>query len=221
METLTIQFQNELSFHEIPYFRGAMLHSLPDDENQLLHNHIDEGFRYAYPLIQYKSINGKAAIVCLNEGIDPVMQLMKQPSLSVRIGRKAPQDLCIEEILPVALEPIIKNVFYTYHIHHWISLNKENYARYVSIPRITDRILFLEKILTGNILSFLKGIGIHLEDALECHLLDVEKTSVTVKKGTRMVAFNACFQTNIELPDYIGLGKHTSVGCGVIKKVTL
>ena len=61
---LVIRFKNEISLLEIPFFRGAILHALHGEANVLFHNHVDESsFRYSYPLIQYKRIQGKAAIV--------------------------------------------------------------------------------------------------------------------------------------------------------------
>ena len=70
---LVIRFKNEISLLEIPFFRGAILHALHGEANVLFHNHVDESsFRYSYPLIQYKRIQGKAAIVCLKEGTEAI-----------------------------------------------------------------------------------------------------------------------------------------------------
>ncbi|MDR1783619.1 MAG: hypothetical protein LBR13_05100, partial [Dysgonamonadaceae bacterium] len=52
---LTVRFNNEITQHEIQKFRGAVVAMLQNN-NVLFHNHTDDGFRYAYPLIQYKRI---------------------------------------------------------------------------------------------------------------------------------------------------------------------
>ena len=89
----------------------------------------------------------------------------------------------------------------------------------MDLQRLSDRVSFLENILTANILSFLKGINVYIDNDLECHLLDVsDKYSIKTNKGVKMIAFDASFQINIELPDYIGLGKHSSLGYGLITK---
>ena len=65
VNTLLIRFQNEIANNEVAMFRGAIINAV-DNSDVLFHNHTDgDGFRYAYPLIQYKRINRKAAITCI------------------------------------------------------------------------------------------------------------------------------------------------------------
>ena len=52
---LTLKFRNQLRPDEIKWFRGAVIHA-SDKDNVLFHNHTEENYRYAYPLIQYKLI---------------------------------------------------------------------------------------------------------------------------------------------------------------------
>lgn len=60
-----VLFCNEIGSEEVSAFRGAVVAN-SGSESLLFHNHAsDEGFRYRYPLIQYKRIHRKAAIVCV------------------------------------------------------------------------------------------------------------------------------------------------------------
>ena len=68
---LIVRFENELAPYEVPAFRGAILAQVPK-KLVLFHNHTDDGFRYHYPLIQYKRIKGRAAIVCVGEGTNEI-----------------------------------------------------------------------------------------------------------------------------------------------------
>ena len=64
IRTLTVQFDANILYKEIPLFRGAVLKSMGDNADLLYHNHTGENtFRYSYPLIQYKRLGGKAARV--------------------------------------------------------------------------------------------------------------------------------------------------------------
>ena len=74
-DILYIQFANEISQKEIPMFRGAVLHSM-ESCPVLFHNHLGDKFRYAYPLIQYKRIKGKAAIVFVGKGVESFQEFM-------------------------------------------------------------------------------------------------------------------------------------------------
>ena len=74
IKTLIIRFANPIRSKEIPFFRGAVIQSL-EQKNILFHNHTENGFRYSYPLIQYKSLGGKAAIVCVDNGTEAIGEI--------------------------------------------------------------------------------------------------------------------------------------------------
>lgn len=40
---------------EVPLFRGAVIAAVGQESSVLLHNHEGNNYRYAYPLIQYKT----------------------------------------------------------------------------------------------------------------------------------------------------------------------
>jgi hypothetical protein len=52
----TALFDAKIAPSEVQYLRGNMIKM--SDYSPLFHNHSAEGYRYAYPLIQYKRING-------------------------------------------------------------------------------------------------------------------------------------------------------------------
>ncbi|MBK8558282.1 MAG: hypothetical protein IPL65_22290 [Lewinellaceae bacterium] len=68
---LTIRFKNDIGFQELRKFRGAVI-NVAGKENTLFHNHQNGNFRYSYPLIQYKRIDNKAALICLEDGVHEV-----------------------------------------------------------------------------------------------------------------------------------------------------
>ncbi|MBR5326893.1 MAG: hypothetical protein IKU49_10450, partial [Prevotella sp.] len=79
IRTLTVFYDTEINHTEIPLFRGAVWKSLGNKADILYHNHTGEdSFRYSYPLIQYKRLNGKAAITCVEEGADIIGQFMSE-----------------------------------------------------------------------------------------------------------------------------------------------
>ena len=63
VKSLIVKFENELSQKAIPMFRGAVIAADNNLDDILFHSHDDDELRYAYPLIQYKTINGRAAII--------------------------------------------------------------------------------------------------------------------------------------------------------------
>lgn len=214
---LVICFSNEIPFGKIPLFRGAILSKIPS-ELTLFHNHVGEGFRYKYPLIQYKRIAGKAAIVCLGEGTDAIGEFFAQADMELRIGNDV-EHYNVDKVLPSnALIQPWQGMFH-YTCRKWLPLNQQNYQAYIQIEGVAERALFLQKILVGNILSMCTGLQIHIEKDIICEITALSEMSVYKYKGVIMSGFDIEFKTNISLPDYIGLGKGASLGFGMIKQV--
>lgn len=216
IRTLTIFYDTEIGYKEIPLFRGAVLESLGDKANVLYHNHTgEETFRYSYPLIQYKRLNGKAAIVCVEEGIDLVGQLLSDFYGMIIIGQREGECKVIQvqpakDLIQVTDTPKV------YHLHQWLPLNAKNYGKFQNADNLVEKIQILERVLIGNILSFLKGVGIYLEEQLELHITNITNQRPATYKNVIMMAFDIEFKANLFLPQYIGIGKNASVGCGVM-----
>ena len=87
IQSLILQFANDLSTAEIPKFRGAVIASL-EQNNILYHNHDDKGVIYKYPRIQYKRLHQKAAIVAINEGVEAIHELFSSKNFLFKIGKR-------------------------------------------------------------------------------------------------------------------------------------
>lgn len=217
-QLLIIQFKNILYASQISQFRGAILHLLGANPNVLFHNHTEDNYRYSYPLIQYKRIKGKAAIVCINNGTEEIGQLFSHGPFDIHIGN-TPMTFEIEKIHPSKTLIKIWNSRFRYRINKWLPLNSDNYKKFAQLDGIAEQIIFLENILNGNILSMLKGLGIHLEQPLISHITDISSPYLIENKHVKMTAYNIEFTTNISLPDYIGIGKNASIGYGIVTQI--
>ena len=215
---LIIRFNNEIAFSEVPLLRGAVLNAMGDDVALLFHNHMEDGFRYAYPLIQYKRINKKAAIVCVGDGVDTIAQLFSDSSFDIKLGDR-PLLLEIERINPIRPMIQVWDTTFKYRLRNWLALNSDNYIRYSEIEEYSERILFLEKVLIGNLLSFAKGLGITLDKEILCKILSINEPRLCIVKGIKMMSFDVDFKTNVSIPNFVGLGKHVSIGYGTVVRI--
>lgn len=214
---LYIRFHDALRSNELEMFRGAVLSKLSGDST-LFHNHVGENFRYSYPLIQYKRLFGKAAIVCLEEGTEAIGKLFAAGDFTFRIGERVVR-MGIESIYPRQALVRVWDAAFTYQLYRWLPFNEENFQAYQRMEGLAERYDFLERKLTGNILSFAKGVGIHFDERITCKILEAEEPYWTLYKGVRMKTFNVRFKTNVSLPEHIGLGKGASLGHGIIHSV--
>lgn len=214
---LTIRFHNDISFVELPSFRGAVISKVPSSL-VLFHNHEGDKLRYHYPLIQYKRIGGKAAILCLGDGTEAIGEFFAHADFHLRIGQRE-ENFVISEMTAKQwlLQPWTTDFRYT--LRKWLPFNSANYAAYRQLLGLTERVQLLENILTGNMLSMCTGLGKHIESPIDCKILNLLSLQTHTFKGVKMQAMDIEFQTNLYIPDYIGLGKGVSHGFGNVKQV--
>lgn len=214
IKVLKVVFGQDIFHDEIPFFRGAVIDSL-EHKNVLFHNHVGEGLRYSYPLIQYKRIGGKAAIVCVEAGTEAMGEFFASCNFDVML-RDRPLHLEAESVKANQIVVQVWNDLFDYQVRKWLPLNKENYVEYQQLEGIVERYQMLEKILTGNILSMAKGLGVRFDRQVEVKLTELGEPRGYVYKGVKMMAFDAAFKSNVTLPSYLGLGKGVSLGYGMV-----
>lgn len=215
IRTFLIKFTAEIRQSEIPLFRGAINAILEENHSILFHNHTDDGFRYSYPLIQYKRIGGKAAIMCVGEGTEVIGEFFSRQEISLQIGKRS--IVCeVDEIVAKYHNITITEELIPYRIRKWLPFNSENYETYMKAKGIVEKYQILEKIMTGNILSMAKGLEMTIETPLCVKLEKIIDTYNVTFKGIKMMSFDLDFMANITMPDFLGLGKGVSHGFGNI-----
>ncbi|MBS4056316.1 MAG: hypothetical protein KGZ82_03240 [Bacteroidales bacterium] len=215
---LSITFESKLNRSDISAFRGAIIGKVRKD-SILYHNHLQNGFRYAYPLIQYKTDGERPMILCINDGVDEIQELFTHENWKeLQLGSK---DLNLNEYRVKVHEHNVQlwSDDFQYTIYNWMALNQVNYPRYAILQTNNEQIEFLEKILISNIISFAKGIDWHVDSTIRLHISAISKIRETPFKGARLRTFDVRFSTNVSLPDKIGLGKGASTGYGMIRKM--
>jgi len=194
-------------------FRGFIANKFSN--NTLLHQHEKEGFVYLYPRVQYKVLDGKLAIIGINEGVETLKKI--HPKIDyLELGReryKIIEKKIDEEDVGFGVDSITKH----YHfLTSWLALNERNYERYKDSNQ-REQIQLLEKILIGNILSMAKGLEYVVTKEIKVKNLKLEMQDIKIK-DIKMIGFIGDFEVNFNLPDYIGLGKMVSKGFGTIKR---
>lgn len=212
---LTVNFDLKIKFNDIQRFRSAIIETT-QRKNNLFHNHSEKGSIYRYPLIQYKQLNGKAAFLCIEEAIESVQDFFLSTNWQLDIGA-GQQPLKVENLKVTEHRIGVRKKYFCYTLKRWLPLNQDNYRRYHQLDNLSEKVALLEKILLANIISFLQGIALYIEEKIEVVIKEILLQRLENYKGQEMQAFNIKFETNMSLPDYIGLGKGSSSGFGMIK----
>jgi len=190
--------------------RGFMGYFFLDDSG--FHHHGVNA--YNYPLIQYKRIDETLLVLGLNEYAPILAQKIVQVDRII-IPKHA------INVRAIDIQNYMHNISYEQQTYSfatpWIALNEHNYRIFNQSKKDEQKIL-LQKILVGNILSALKGLGITAKERIIVSLNDYKPVHV-MAHGNSFEAFHGQFEANISLPEFIGLGKSVSKGFGAIRQV--
>lgn len=214
---LTIIFDTEIAGHEIPAFRGAVIDKV-GRENIIFHNHLDgKQFLYNYPLVQYKRLWKKPALICIDYGVDEIHKFFEKKDWALKISDRW-LDMKIDKLQMNQFVMQVWDRTFDYNILNWIALNQENHKKFNELDSMTSKIEFLERTLKANILSFAKGIDWTVDKEIQLKIKDIYRNRAAKVKGSLLTGFDLEFSTNVFLPNYIGLGKSVSLGYGVVRQ---
>lgn len=212
--TITFDSTPMLNFKDIEHFRGAIISLYP--ETSIYHNHDNSSYIYTYPLIQYKIIDDKPALVGIGEGAESLDASWKTGDcFKLKIGHRSTQ-FCIDSKEIIQYSPTFTKS--TYIIKNWLPFNQENYRRYKIAESLDEKIVLMKKLLIGNILSLYKGLGIWIDEKIHADIVEIIKSTTIKYKGIELISMDVKITTNLTLPTYCGIGKGVSKGYGTIIK---
>ncbi len=217
---LELNLEEDLSLRYGHKLRGFFANKF---EHVLFHHHKENGdYRYAYPLIQYKIVDGNPMVIGLGEGAELVSNNFLEIDKLVLGGdeyvnlekRLKVSDEVLEVVTDLDM-PKFKYKFYS----PWMGLNQNNHKKYLNEIKDTNENKqrnFFKRILIGNILTFAKGVDWWIEDKIK---VVAKLEDINIKfKNRDMIGFVGEFYSNVSLPEYVGLGKSTARGFGTIVK---
>lgn len=185
------------------------------EHSPLLHNHFDDGsLRYAYPLVQYKVLDGVPVLVGVGEGSSLLTELFLRIR-SIEIGgRHYPVDH--KHIRNERFEPAVVADLHAYRFATpWMALNQRNYAGFRSLAD-GEQQPFLQRVLRNHLVAVLRTLGAPLDTPLLVYPQVQERR--TLFKNHEMSVFDGTFVCNARLPDCIGIGKSVSRGFGAVQR---
>lgn len=214
---MVITFQAiRINDFNIPKFRGYLAERYSDYD--LIHNHLNNNrLRYAYPAIQFKTINAHPVIVGIGEGIDILKKVfmdIDKLNIDGHIQRIDEKSIILEKVVLGQTDKMHQYRF----ISPWMALNSENHRKYKTLEWHQRR-KFLEVILARNLKSLSKGFDYFIPDFPNIHVQAELKPVKRNFKNIKMTCFQGTFATNFIIPDHLGIGKQTARGFGMVVKM--
>jgi hypothetical protein len=202
--------------YELQYFRAAVIES-SERKSDLFHNHqAESGVIYRYPLIQYKIINKRPAIICLEAATDDIHYLLQNKSFEFRIKDKK-MTFQIEDMHMTYVQMQTWEKDFGYNLLHYIPFNQENYKVYKSLKSEIKRIQFLEERLNSHLIGIMKQLGVAAPVKFRSEINDILSTKYIEYKGQFHLTFNLNISCNLLIANYLGVGKGVTLGFGIIK----
>ena len=222
LRLLRVTFDCEIHPKQLSSFRAAIAQKV-GLEHEWFHNHDNEkgGFHNRYPLIQYKLKTHlhkmQPMMLCLQEGIEEAHHFFSQPDWQVSVLGQT-YDLKVADLHLDQIQIQTWDQSFQYRLHKWMPFNSDNYQEYMNLSGLVAQLRFLEEKLSRQIQSFGESIGWSVPQPLEVKLMSLLKTDYLQYKRVKALVFTIDFESNVSLPDFIGLGKGASRGMGVVRR---
>jgi len=200
---------------DIPKLRGFFVNQFPDDH--IFHNHLpNSGYNYNAPQIQYRIIDKHPALLAINEGINIIKKVFLEVD-KLDINGKT----LVSNEREIALKEddfgLTEDYFTYFFSSPWMALNQENYKDYNKMNTF-QRNQKLKTILKNNLKTLSKAFNYWIPDVDKLNIDGWFKPLEVNFHNQPMQCFTGDFTTNFLIPDFLGIGKQSARGFGVVRK---
>jgi len=130
IRTLMLSFNFPLYNGQITQWRGAFI-QMAGWKDELFHNHdnskqspSNNKYHYRYPLVQYRTFKGKAAIFAINEGVVALQKVLHEKQWEIVWGGKN-KSLQVEDLRMNTHYLRMTKDNKKYKLYNWLALNEQ------------------------------------------------------------------------------------------------
>lgn len=208
-----------LAPRDAPKLRGYFIRHFGAN-SILFHNHTSEGgYRYKYPLIQYKVVRGIPTVVGINEGADRLQEVF----MDIREIELNGQSLSVnaKELdfvdAPLGISAELREYRF---VAPYFALNQENYRELLTFEPELQR-KRLQTLLRNHLIQVLRDIG-QFEPSNNPRLMVAARLQPKIVqfKNQRMQMYTGSFTANVIFPSGLGIGKSSSRGFGTVESLS-
>lgn len=199
-------------------FRGAVAQNIPDP---LFHNHqSDGGLSYRYPRVQYKKLARRLCVVCLGPAAEKAGLFFGAQHWQITAEGNPTHAQLIDLKAQMHRVVVWQENTQEYTLSQWAPFSQVSHAQHQELRGLVARQTHLQTLLLKHIMAFLRSVEAVPSRRIEVELLDMSQPQPKSLHGYRGVVFERLsFATNVSLPQFIGLGRHSAVGFGVLRRV--
>lgn len=186
-----------------------------------------EGLRhiYRYPLVQCGVKNGNAHITAIGQGAKALQLIMEKDQglilhfrnrQSSKVGILLPEETYIPTTAPEGSHKYRVNTWMPFKMFRTNAEGKRepSFNEWRDTPYEIERLQILERKLNSNIITFCKAVSLHVPFTVKCRIISKHGEAWPMYNRRLQKTFDLTFETNIQLPEGIGIGGSVSEGFG-------
>jgi len=217
VQAVCVRFQTDVPVEVTPYqLKGTVIRNFPDHP---IVPFINGEYRnqVRYPRVQVKVLRRQLCLFGLGEGYDLVKSF--QEVLHHFQVEEQDHQVIGHEVVESGLEYYEISAGYLRYkfITPWVALNRKSLAQYKTLlPR--ERVNYLNRILVQNLLFISRDLGLELPFTISTRV-KLQSLSPRVVEEQGSGSFKGYFTSNMQLPEYLGLGNGITKGLGTIVRI--
>lgn len=164
------------------------------------HNHSGDKILYRTPLVQYRTLKDRDQIFSIIPPNDIFhINVINNKTIDNMKIRK------VDELFGIS-DKMISYKFITPY-----AINERVYREYLR----KDSVEVIERSVIGNLISLSKSFDYQIKERIVVKIKKIKKVYENIR-GVNNLCFYIDFDANFNIPDYMAIGKHRSIGKGVI-----
>jgi hypothetical protein len=175
------------------------------------------GFIHRYPALLCRQVKGDLMAMGISQGAGCLFQLAHDRTI-LEAGESTCRITSRDPAVRSETFGVADTVF-TYEFQTpWLALNQQNARKFYDLKGKPERDTFMLKLLSTQLNTLAKSLDCEITKPISCEA-KVRFRRDRIGRENVMV-FLGKFRTNLDIPDYLGIGQSISQGYGTIKRIT-
>ena len=212
-QSVSLKIKTDRPVLKTPYqIKGVLMKQFPKSEIVPM---LNGSYRkkYLYPRIQVKILNGEIIILGVKEGVEPLLKI-KDSLSELNFGDITFNvEDCADEIGTQLFRLSSSLIEYNF-ISGWVALNQNTRKQYFSKDE-SRKLDFLNTLIGENIVFISKELGFDLKSNIFTKII-LQSLDPIKTEQKNWGLFEGKFFTNVNLPNYIGVGNGITRGFGAL-----
>ncbi len=215
MFSLTLEPVNPLQF-SLTAFRSALVRQLVKHPGTAASGDPAGKILHRYPALQCKQVKGELVLIGICQGAGFLWQItngtpeLEAGDIPCTITSRDPE--IRNEVFG------IDGAMHEYEFQTpWLALNQQYAKKFYDLSGKPARDAFMQDLLTRHLTTLAKSLDYPLSGPVTCSAHVKFKRERIDREN--VIVFMGKFQTNLRIPDYLGIGQSVSLGYGTVREI--